>query len=130
MDGPPVEACCDASEVLELVEASFDGVADFVGFEVVGDWLLAGRIAGDDGFGAHAGDQATQGVGIIGFVGKNTARGEPFEQGRGERRIAALSGCEDQLQRPASTAMWILVVSPPLERPRACSPLFGRHPFR
>lgn len=57
-----VEAGRDASEVLELVEAPLDGVANLVSFEVIGDEPLSGRVAGDHGFGLHTGDQGTQSV--------------------------------------------------------------------
>jgi len=58
----PVKSCCDASEVLQLVEASLDGIADLVGFKVVGDRLLSGRVTRDDGFGAHVCNQAAQSI--------------------------------------------------------------------
>ena len=99
--GLPVKACCDASKVFELVEAAFDGVADLICLEIIPDRFLAGWIARDDGFGAHFRDEFAQGVGIIGLVGQHPARRKPIKQGRGKRCIAALTGCEDDLQRSA-----------------------------
>ncbi len=99
MRGAAVEACCDTSEVLELVEAAFDCVSDLIGLEVVGDQLLSGGIAGDHRFGAHVGDQASQGIGIIGLVGKHAARRKTLEQGRGDWSIASLAGRKEKLER-------------------------------
>lgn len=127
-----VEACCDASEVLELVEAALDGVTDLVGLEVVRDQRLPGRIARDDRFGAHVRDEVTQGIGIVSLVGEHAARREAFEQGRGERCIAALSGCEDQLQRSAEGIHGHVDFGRQSSSgtPQSLIPLFGRHPCR
>jgi len=44
VDCAPVEACCEAAEVLELVEAAFDAVSGSVGVFVMGDrcfsWII------------------------------------------------------------------------------------------
>ena len=87
----PVEACCDAAEVLELVEASLDGVTSLVGFKVVRDWLLSRWVAWDDGFGAHFGDQPAQGIGIICFIRQHPLGRQAVEQGWRQRRIATLA---------------------------------------
>ena len=71
---PSVVSCGDTAEVFEFVEASFDSVALLVGFEVIRDWPPAGRIAGDDGFSPHAGDQSAQRIGILRLVGQNPSR--------------------------------------------------------
>lgn len=96
-----VEACCDAPEVLELVETALDGVTDLVCLEVVRDQRLSGGVAGDDRLSAHAGNKAAKSIGIIGLVGENATWQETFEQGRCQRCVAALAGCKDQLQWPA-----------------------------
>ena len=62
MNCASVEARCDASEVFELVEATLDGIADLVGFEVVRDEVLSGGIAGDYRLRTDVGDQRAQGV--------------------------------------------------------------------
>lgn len=98
---PWVVSCGDTAEVFEFVEASLDNVALLVGFEVIRDWPPAGRIAGDDGFSSHAGDQRAQGIGSIRLVGQNPSRRQTFKQGRSERRIATLAGGQDEFQRAA-----------------------------
>lgn len=98
-----VIACGYVSEVLEFVEASFDEVARFVCFEVVGDQRPAGRIAGDDSLGPHPGDDGAQGVAVIGLVGEDTFGLQPFEQGGPLGNIAALARRQDQPQRTASS---------------------------
>ncbi|WP_223005090.1 hypothetical protein [Nitratireductor rhodophyticola] len=40
--GLPVESGGDTSEVFQLIETSFDGVANLVGLKAVGDRLLGG----------------------------------------------------------------------------------------
>ena len=60
--GASVISFCDTPEVFEFVEASLDGVSDFISLEVVRDRPFPGWIAGDDGFSAHAGDKRAQGV--------------------------------------------------------------------
>jgi hypothetical protein len=101
VDRPGVGTCCNAAEVFEFVEAPFNRVSLFVGLGVVGDEGLACRIARNDGFGVHAGDQTGKSVGIIGFVGTHTAWRKAFEQVGSERSVAALARREDQLQRAA-----------------------------
>ena len=101
MYGSPVEACGNATEVFELVEAAFDGVADLVCLEVVGDWTFAGRIAWDHCFSAHIGDQGSQSIGIIGLVSQDPTGRQAFQQGRSKRRVATLTRCQDQLEGSA-----------------------------
>ena len=45
---------CEAAEVLELVEASLDAVAQSIELRIVPDGMLAGRVGGDHGYGADA----------------------------------------------------------------------------
>jgi hypothetical protein len=58
----PVEARCDASKVLEFIEASLDGVSNLIGFEVIRDQPLSYGITGDHRFSAHVGDETAQGI--------------------------------------------------------------------
>lgn len=46
--GSSVVAGCDATEVLELVDAALDAIPQIVKGEVVGDEALAGGVAGND----------------------------------------------------------------------------------
>jgi len=57
--------------VLELVEASLDTVAASVDERIMRDRFRSGAGGGDDHLGADCGDEAAQGIGIIGSVGKN-----------------------------------------------------------
>ena len=91
---------CDASEVLELVEAAFDAITRLVDFEVVGDQALAGWIAGDDGGRTDVGDEGPQSVAVVGLVGEDMGWPEAVEKGRRLRHIAGLSGRENDPQGP------------------------------
>ncbi len=100
MDGESIVSRCDASEVLELVEAAFDAISRLVDFEVVGDQALAGWIAGNDGGGADVSDEGTQSVAIVGLVGEDVGWPEAVQKGRRLRHIAGLSGRENDPQGP------------------------------
>ena len=99
VDGTPVVSCCDASEVLELVEEALDAVAPPVGVVIVGDERLSGWVARDDDSGACGRDEGAQGIAVVGLVGDDGAGAEPFEQGRRGRDVAGLSRGEDEAQR-------------------------------
>lgn len=94
-DGPPIEAGRDTPEVFELVETSLNGVSNFVGLEVVGDLMLARRIAGDHWLGPHLADQGAQGIGIIRLIGQNALWRQVDQQVGGNRSIAALARPQD-----------------------------------
>lgn len=74
VDGASVEAGCDTSEVFELVEAALNGIAELVGFEVVGDPAFSGWVSGDHRFALHVHDRSTQSVGIICLIRQNALR--------------------------------------------------------
>lgn len=99
---PPGVSGCDSPEMLELVEASFDQIAELVGLEIVGDDPFSGGVAGDYGFGALVCDQGSYRSGIIGLVSQYPQRREPLQQGRGKGRIATLAGGENEPERPAA----------------------------
>ncbi len=103
MDRTSVETGCDAPEVFELVEAAFDGVADFVGLEVVWDGLVSSWVTRYDRFRADVRNQRAQGVRIISFVSQDPAGRQSFEQGRCERRVTTLTGREDEAQGSAKS---------------------------
>ena len=57
VDCPEVVSSGEAAEVLELVEASFDAVAMFIGHGVVRDDGLAAAVRRDHRPGAQVGDE-------------------------------------------------------------------------
>lgn len=99
--GSSVVSSGEAPEVLELVEASLDAVAEPVDGRVVGDGDLAGACRGDDGFGVHGCDGLAQVVVVIGPVGQHGLRLEAFEQGLCGQVVVPLAGSEHEAQRPA-----------------------------
>ena len=109
------------SEVFEFVEEALDAIAQFVGDGIVRDLDFAVALGGDHGFGLGITDKLAQGVGVIGFVGDDAGRGAIGEKVGGGGAVVVLSRAQDEAQgRPwASARVWILVVNPPRERPRA-----------
>ncbi len=101
MDGEPIISRGDATKVFELVEASFDAISRLVDFEVVRNQTLASWIAGNDGGSADVGDEGTQSIAVVGFVGEDVGWPEAVEQGRRLRHIAGLSGRENDSQGPS-----------------------------
>src|SRR5256885_16332031 len=71
VDGSSVVAGCEATEVLELVEASLDSVAVFVDGGVVRDGRLARAVGRNHRLGSGFGDDRPQGIAVIGFVGED-----------------------------------------------------------
>src|SRR6187399_2518472 len=80
MGSSSVEACCEAPEVFELVEAAFDPIAVFVEVGVVRDRDLARRERWDDGEHAGIGDELAKMVAVVGFV-SNYGAGPSGEAG-------------------------------------------------
>ena len=72
VEGAPFVACGEASEVIEFVEASFDAVAASIDKRIMRDRFRSGEGGRNDHLGADVGDEAAQGIGIIGSVGKNS----------------------------------------------------------
>src|SRR3954466_7085922 len=99
MGSSSVEACCEAPEVFELVEAAFDPIAVFVEVGVVRDRDLARR---DRDYGEHAGigDELTKMVAVVGFVSNYGAAVDALKQRRGGDDVVDLSAEEAEAQRP------------------------------
>jgi len=97
MGSSSVEACCEAPEVFELVEAAFDPIAVFVEVGVVRDRDLARRERWDDGEHAGIGDELAKVVAVVGFVSKqpdDTACG--CNQCWGHDDIVGVAGAQEQ----------------------------------
>lgn len=101
VDGSAIKAGGYSAVVLELVETAFDGVANLVSLEVIGDRAFSGWIAGDHRLGTHVLDEGSDCIGIIGFIGKHPQRLQAVQQGGRYRGIATLTRCQDQSQRAA-----------------------------
>ena len=101
VDCSSVVSCGDAPEVLELVEASFDTVSRFVDLEVVGDQVLSGRVARDDGGRAGFGDERSETVAVVRLVSQNMVWPKAVQKGGSLRHVAGLSGRQDDSHRPA-----------------------------
>jgi len=121
VDGTPIVASSEAPEMLEAAEASFDLISLLVEGFVVGDEDLSVPLGGDHRLGFHAGDYLTQVGAIIRFISKH---GIGLLSSR--RAGAAVMSCtwpavtwKRSGLPSASASIWILVVSPPRERPSA-----------
>lgn len=92
-----------------------------LGVEMFVDPVFAGSgwIVGNDRNGAFVGNGLSQAVAVS--VGQDDFGGQAFDQGIGLRRIALLAGREREADRTSKprTALWILVLRPPRERPPA-----------
>ncbi len=121
LDGTAVIAGGDTAEMLELIEKTFDAVSQLVCDGVMRDENLAGRIAGDDGFGSQFGDQRAQGIAVEAL----SAITPPASQLLKSAGACVMSPvCPAVMMkrsgRPdASASAWILLVNPPRERPKA-----------
>src|SRR6476620_4936850 len=100
MGSSSVEACCEAPEVFELVEAAFDPIAVFVEVGVVRDRDLARRERWDDGEHAGIGDELAKMVAVVGFVSNYGAAVDAVKQRRGGDDVVDLSAGENEAQRP------------------------------
>ena len=91
----------DAAKVLEAAEHTFDEVALTILDGVIRDQRLAPSDRGDDGFDVLPGQQMTQLVGVVSFVGEESSdrAGEPQQRGR-HRHIVLVAGREQQNPRP------------------------------
>ena len=96
-----VVAGCNAPEVLETAEASFDDVPSFISLLVVSNFLLAVGLARNDGSDAVLFEESPDRIGVIAFVGE-----EFFDAGKhadaflGHDAICRVAGREDEGPRP------------------------------
>src|SRR3954454_1597952 len=100
MGSSSVEACCEAPEVFELVEAAFDPIAVLVEVGVVRDRDFARRDRWDDGEHAGIGDELAKMVAVVGFVSNYGAAVDALKQRRGGDDVVDLSAGENEAQRP------------------------------
>ena len=124
-----VVACGDGAKVLEFVEETLDEMAFTIEREVaiprrfaIGFWR---NRRGD----FSLSESVNQRIGVVSLVAKQGLRISAVDQLLRASQIVGLSWREDQLTGlpKASTSAWILVVSPPRDRPIACSPFFFAH---
>lgn len=117
-----VEAGCDTAIVFGLVEAALDEIALPADFWIddAPDPDIA--LARDMSDGAAGLDQLDDGAGEEAATGDDVARqGQPVNQCRKGRLAEGLAGREQEANRQTmgATTAWILVLSPPRERPMA-----------
>ncbi len=101
VDGAAIVSCGDAAEMFELVEAALDSVSRLVGGGIVRDRCLAIAFGGDDGGHAGVGDEAAQGIVVIGFVGDDAGCRVTVEECGGCHAVMNLACREDDAKRPA-----------------------------
>ena len=85
------------------------------------DWLCWPRFDSGACFAALVGDRIAQTIAVVGGVGHDEVGAQAIDQGLRLRRVAPLACGENEPDRTAEAtqAMWILVLRPPRERPRA-----------
>lgn len=116
-----LEARCDATAVFDPVEEAFDAIA--LPVERLGEAMSLGSIGlvGDVGGRTLGLDTVAYPIGVMGFVGQqDIAVSETIEKQGGAERVVGLarSVSSSLMGRPrTSVSAWILVVSPPRERP-------------
>ena len=101
MDVSSVVPGRDAPKVFEFVEATFDAVANPVGFGVMANVVMRLLLAGITALCAQAGDEAAKSVAVIAPVGDHLASGLSVEQGMSLGEIVGLTWREDEAQRSA-----------------------------
>lgn len=126
-----VVSCCDASELLELVEEPLDAISFLVEGPVIGVLVPAIALGRDDRFGAGLQD------GIVGTIGEDGTGAIALDEVLGTTRVVFLAWPGDQAQRvaqsvaggvqlgaqPAARATKTLGMRPPpfdLAAPAAC----------
>ena len=98
--GEPVKPGGEASEVLELVEATLDPVAQLVDQGVVRDRGLARAGRGDNSLGPDFGKASAQAVGVIGPIGEDGLGPVTFQKRRDGENVVALTLCDQEPDRP------------------------------
>jgi len=99
VNGSSLISSCEASEVLELVEAPLDPIAMFVADGIMGNYDLPRSVGGNDGFSAAGFDNGAQCVAVIGFVGKNCLCGQAVKQSWRGCDVTGLTGRYDKPDR-------------------------------
>lgn len=121
VSGEFVVASGDPPEVFDLVEGALDQVAIFVEGRVEGSPRCGNRPSRDDRLCASRGDRIHGAPAIIAFVGQNMVRAQSSEERVDRGDVVAFAAGQNEANRlpKASVAAWILVLSPPFERPSA-----------
>lgn len=101
VDGAAVVAGCDAAEMLELVDAALDAIAQFVEPPIEAIDANPPRMRGDHGFGADCVDGLAEGLAVIGGVCDDGLRFLLVYQARRGDEIVDLPACERKAQRSA-----------------------------
>jgi hypothetical protein len=86
VDGAAVIAGCDASKMLKFVKESFDSISQFVGLRIVWNLDFAVPFRRDDNLDISLFDHLAEIVGIVSFIGDDTA---------GCLAVQEIGGCRD-----------------------------------
>lgn len=101
MNGAPLISRCDATEVLELVDAPLDAIAQLVEPPVKRKTPRAPGVRWDDGFGAGGLDCVAEPIAVIGGVGDDGLGFLAFYQARRSDQVVNLSARQRKTQWPA-----------------------------
>ena len=100
MQSAAVVSGCDAAEVFELVDATFDAVAQFVEPPIERIRLIASGVRGDYRLGADGFHRLPERIAVVGGVGDHGLRLRAFYQAWRENDVVDLPGGERKTQRP------------------------------
>jgi hypothetical protein len=101
--GAAVVSSGKASEVLKLVEAALDAIAQLVDGAIVSKGVLAGWVGRNDGLSAEVDDDLAKSPTVVGGIGDDVVGVAVPQQGWSLGHIADLAGREDEAQRSAQT---------------------------
>jgi len=97
--GEPVEPGGEAPEMLELVEATLDAIAQLVDHRVVRDRGLSRTGRGNDGLGSDPGQTGAQAVGVIGAVREDGLGPVALQKRRDGEDVVALARRDQEPHR-------------------------------
>jgi hypothetical protein len=98
-----VISCCDAPELLDLIEEAFDAIAFFVDSAIIFVLVAALRHGRNDGDRVFVENGIMQAVGIIGAISQHIVGLKTVDQRFGLADIAVLPRCADQAQAIAQS---------------------------
>ena len=99
VNGPPIEACAEAPEVLELVEATFDAVAGLIEPFVERKPMRSPGVGRDHSLSAHGADVLSESVAVISGVSDDRFGFASFEQHGRYHDVVNLTRGKQKAQR-------------------------------
>src|SRR5262245_29811716 len=99
--GPAIVTRCEATELLEAVEATLDDIALAIDVFVVEPLFSTAWMRRDHRHRAYGVDGVEESAAVITAVGDNVRGAKAFDQRLGLWHVMGLARCDDQAQRTA-----------------------------